>query len=193
MAIVEESTVSVYGIEPLYGPVPVLLSVADTVNVNEPPSVGVPVSVPVGSSDKPAGSAPTVIANVCGDVPPLAVIDCEYATPTVAAGNVGGVTTIIGGVTFNVYELEALNGPVPVVESVTVTVKLNGPPAVGVPVNAPVGLNVKPVGNAPAVTLNAYDAIPPLAPNVSLYGAATAASETLAGVMTIAGGSTTSV
>lgn len=42
--------------------------------------------------------------------------------------------------------------PVGVVESVTVTVKLNVPAAVGIPEIEPAALKVKPVGRLPEVT-----------------------------------------
>ena len=51
------------------------------------------------------------------------------------------------------YDCVAAYGPVPVLLSVAVTLKLNVPSAPGVPVMAPVpGLSVRPPGSAPAVT-----------------------------------------
>jgi hypothetical protein len=40
--------------------------------------------------------------------------------------------------------------------------------AVGVPLNTPAGDNVMPPGNVPALMLNVYGAVPPLAVNVRL-------------------------
>ena len=57
---------------------------------------------------------------------------------------------------------------VPVVLSVTVTVKLKVPSTVGVPESRPAPDKVRPVGSAPAVTENVYGALPPLAVNVWL-------------------------
>ncbi|CAJ0813027.1 hypothetical protein LMG18101_01761 [Ralstonia flaminis] len=50
--------------------------------------------------------------------------------------------------------LVAENGPVPVLLSVAVTVKLNVPPAVGVPERTPVpGFRVRPAGSAPEASV----------------------------------------
>ena len=53
---------------------PVELSVAVTVKLNVPAAVGVPDRTPAEVSVSPVGMAPTVTANVYGDVPPDAVI-----------------------------------------------------------------------------------------------------------------------
>jgi len=51
----------------------------------------------------------------------------------------------------------------PGVESVTLTVKENGPALVGVPVIAPVVvLSVRPPGNDPEAIANVYGAVPPV-------------------------------
>ena len=51
----------------------------------------------------------------------------------------------------------------PGVESVTLTVKENGPAEVGVPVMAPVVvLSVRPAGSAPVAMAKVYGAVPPL-------------------------------
>ena len=51
------------------------------------------------------------------------------------------------------YAWVAVYGPVPVLLSVAVMLKLKVPSALGVPVMAPVdGLSVRPPGSAPAVT-----------------------------------------
>jgi len=64
-------TVSVTGVVPLYGPAPVLESVAFTVMLKLPAAVGVPLSTPALESVIPLGSVLTVV-NVYGAVPPLA-------------------------------------------------------------------------------------------------------------------------
>jgi hypothetical protein len=51
----------------------------------------------------------------------------------------------------------------PGVESVTLTVKENGPAVVGVPVIAPVVvLSVSPAGSEPEAIANVYGAVPPV-------------------------------
>ena len=47
-------------------------STAWTVKVNVPGAVGVPVMVPAGVRERPAGSWPTVMDQVYGVVPPVA-------------------------------------------------------------------------------------------------------------------------
>ena len=54
-------------------------------------------------------------------------------------------------------------------ESVTVTVKLEVPTAVGLPVMAPVvSFSVSPAGRVPVVTVQLYGDVPPLAASVPL-------------------------
>ena len=61
-----------------------LASVAVTVNVYVPLPVGVPLIFPVaGSIVSPAGSAPSVIANVIGVFPPEILSGSEYGVPVV--------------------------------------------------------------------------------------------------------------
>lgn len=56
------------------------------------------------------------------------------------------------------------------VESVTSTVKLYVPDAVGVPEIAPLaGVILNPEGRDPALTLQLYGVVPPLAASVALY------------------------
>ena len=56
-----------------------------------------------------------------------------------------------------------------VVASVTFTVKLNVPEAVGVPEIAPLeAVKLNPPGNEPALMLQLYGVVPPLATNVAL-------------------------
>ena len=56
-----------------------------------------------------------------------------------------------------------------VVESVTFTVKLKVPDVVGVPEMAPLeAVKLSPAGNAPALMLQLYGVVPPLAARVAL-------------------------
>ena len=77
-------------------------SVALTVKLNSPAAVGVPLSNPAEESESPAGNAPTKIEYAYGDVPPLAEMVCEYATPIVAAASKAGAMVIVGGLTVSV-------------------------------------------------------------------------------------------
>ena len=54
-------------------------------------------------------------------------------------------------------------------ESVTLIVKLNVPAAVGVPEIVPVEDRVRPAGKAPALMLQLYGTVPPLAASVVEY------------------------
>ena len=58
----------------------------------------------------------------------------------------------MAALTVSVYALDPVNGPVPPVASVAVTVKLNEPVAVGVPLSVPFEAREIPEGKAPAVT-----------------------------------------
>jgi hypothetical protein len=53
-----------------------------------------------------------------------------------------------------------------VVESVTFTVKPNVPEEVGVPEIVPLEVKVRPAGNAPALMLQLYGVVPPLAAKI---------------------------
>ena len=56
-----------------------------------------------------------------------------------------------------------------IAESLTVTVKVDVPDVVGTPLICPVAVfKVSPVGKAPAVTLQVYGVVPPLACSVAL-------------------------
>ena len=73
------------------------------VKLNAPAVVGVPVIAPVmGFRFSPGGNEPAVIENVYGGVPPVAVSEEEYGTPTspvavphVRASGVGGVVMVM--------------------------------------------------------------------------------------------------
>ena len=60
--IIGAASTNEYALLPVYGTVPVELSVAVTVKLNVPPAVGVPESAPELLSVNPAGSAPAVTA-----------------------------------------------------------------------------------------------------------------------------------
>src|SRR3984957_12646503 len=75
----------------------VLLSVTVTVNANgvELAAVGVPLSVPLGSSVRPGGNVPAVTVQLSGKLPPVAMNVKPYGEPYVPAGGVcPGLTTI---------------------------------------------------------------------------------------------------
>jgi hypothetical protein len=58
-----------------------------------------------------------------------------------------------------------------VLESVTMAVKLNDPAVVGVPEIVPLAVaSVRPAGSVPALTLQLYGAVPPVAVKVREYG-----------------------
>jgi len=61
------------------------LSVSLTVKLEDPGAVGVPEMVPAARLS-PAGSAPPVIVQVYGGVPPFPLSDSEYPTPTMPTG-----------------------------------------------------------------------------------------------------------
>jgi hypothetical protein len=184
--IVGTAIISVYDKLPAYGPAPVLESVAVIVNVSDPPAAGVPLRTPALVSDMPAGSPLAV--NVYGDVPPLAVIVVDvYATPTVPGGSVDGDSVIMGAAMVSVYaRLPVYGAPVPVLESVAVTVTLNVPPAVGLPDSTPALVSVRPAGRPVAV--NVYGEVPPLAATaVEVYAAPTVPAVSADGVRLIVG------
>ena len=77
--------------------------------------------------------------------------------------------------------------PVAPTESVPVIVKLNVLTTVGAPLMAPVlALRLKPLGRAPAETLNLIVPVPPLALTVWLYGLLTVSLGRLAGLIAMA-------
>ena len=130
------------------------LSVTSTAKEYEPTVVGVPVMAPVefrlnpgGSAEEPKGDCVKEKTN--GGAPPLALICCEYGTPTVPLLNMG-VRNVIGVVTVTENVRVALD----CWASVTFMVKLNVLATETVPPTTPVeGLRDKPGGRAPAETL----------------------------------------
>ena len=71
-----------------------------------------------------------------------------------AAVRLAGATVIVGAATTSVNTpLVAVNGPVPVLLSVAVTVKLKEPPAVGAPDKVPLLASERPAGRLPELTV----------------------------------------
>jgi hypothetical protein len=139
-------TVNAYGIVAVTD----AASVTWTRNTAVPSVVGVPTMTPVsGFNDRPAGSDPEVTDQLYGIVPPVALISCEYATPTSPAGNEGVVIVREPlGFTFSVSGIDAVADAA----SVARTVKLAVPAVVGVPLITPVEApRVRPAGSEPDV------------------------------------------
>jgi hypothetical protein len=89
-------------IEYVREPVQLLPSVAVTVKLNVPVTVGVPDTTPPVDSVMPAGKAPAVTAYVTVPTPPVWDNVWLYATPAVPLGIVAGVTVIAGQAITNV-------------------------------------------------------------------------------------------
>src|SRR4051794_33475261 len=99
--------------------------------------------LPLGASDRPAGSDPAVVDHVYPPVPPLAAKVCWYATPTVPLGSDVVVTVNCGA---EILMLSALVAVAPEL-SFTCTVKLTGPGVLGLPLIVPFGVRDKPAGS----------------------------------------------
>ena len=100
-----------------------------------PAVVGTPEIVPVDAdSVRPAGSAPELMLQLYGVVPPVAPSILEYTTATCPAGIdvVVICTGVTAAVTVILKTFVAVCG-VGIVESVTIAVKLNVPDIDGVP------------------------------------------------------------
>ena len=126
-----------------------LASTAWTVKFDVPPAADVPESRPAAESVIPGGTVPVNRLNVNGGVPPATVSCCEYATPTVAFGSVGGVIEQPGvgvGVTVSIGVTVAVGVAVTVSAGVTVgvavTVSAGVTVAVGVAVTVNAGVTV---------------------------------------------------
>src|SRR5476649_1127252 len=63
---------------------------------DDPAVKGVPANTPAAVSVRPFGNTPLVTPKLYGAVPPLPVIVCAYATPTVPLGNVAGKSVMVG-------------------------------------------------------------------------------------------------
>jgi hypothetical protein len=105
-------TARLYALEVLH-PGPVVV----TVKPNTPVTVGVPTKVPPLDSDKPAGRAPAVTANV-GPVLPMAVKVKAYGAPNRPPGNVPAGGDNVQATTLNVKSCVA-GVPIPFVAVIT--------------------------------------------------------------------------
>src|SRR4029077_10471185 len=151
--------------------VPVLFaaSVPCTVNDAAPPAVGVPDSAPVDAARlNPAGNVPALTLQLYGVVPPLACSVVEYAVLAVPPGN--DVVVTVGGCAAAATATLKAFVPVLFAASVTCTVNDAVPAVVGVPEITPVdATRLNPAGSVPALTLQVYGVVPPLACSVVVY------------------------
>ena len=151
--------------------VPVLFAASVTCTVNDvvPAVVGVPEITPVAATRlNPAGSVPALTLQLYGVVPPLACSVAEYAVPAVPLGN--DVVVTVGGCAAAATAM--LNAFVPVLFAASVTCTVNDmvPAVVGVPEITPVAATrLNPAGSVPALTLQLYGVVPPLACSVAEY------------------------
>ena len=112
---------------------------------------GMPLMIPVDeNSVSPAGSAPLVIAQVAGEVPPDISKVALYGTLTMPAGS--AVVAMLGGPLMTTVNGCGLEVKPP--ESLALTVKLYPPVVVGVPLITPVeAFKVKPGGKLAKATV----------------------------------------
>lgn len=106
---------------------------------------------------------------VYGELPPVALNEVAYATPTVPAGTIRVVTLRLEPEEELPLETTMLKADCAVlfVASVTSMVGFDVPDWLGVPLTTPVEeLRESPAGRDPALTFQAYGEVPPLAPNV---------------------------
>ena len=138
------------------------LSTARSVKLNEPTTVGVPLSVPpLGSSLIPSGSAPPVNDHVYGGVPPAARSCCEYGCSNQGVGQRVRLYThgsidsdgicLRGACAGNVRRLKG--------EGI-------GPRSRAVPRIAPAESSVRPGGSEPELRDHGYGGEPPVAVSV---------------------------
>jgi len=145
--------------------VPVLPAASFTCAVNDavPAVVGVPLICPVELlSVSPACKEPALIDQLYGVVPPLACSVVEYPVPAVPPGSDAVLT--VGGCAAAATAM--LNAFVPVLfaASFTLTVNEAVPAVVGVPETTPVDVTrLNPAGSVPALILQLYGVVPPLA------------------------------
>jgi hypothetical protein len=144
----------------------VLESVTCTVKLNGPTAVGVPEIKPAAESPRPGGKDPENSDHVYGVVPPAAERLWLYDTDCVACGR--DVVVIASGVA-TVMLSGALAVCFGVLESVTCTVKLNGPAAVGVPEIKPAVERPRPGGKDPENSAHVYGVVPPAAERLWPY------------------------
>jgi hypothetical protein len=134
----------------------VLESVTVIEGVLVPVAVGVPEIAPEELMLRPAGSP--VADQVYGVVPPLALIEAEYAAPVKPPGN-DAVAIDKPAPTVMESALVVTLRWLGVLESVTVIEGVLVPAAVGVPEIAPAELILRPAGSPAAVQV--YGAVPP--------------------------------
>jgi hypothetical protein len=127
--------------------------------------VAVPVIAPVEAFRlRPVGSAPAVMDQVYGVLPPVAVNVDEYATPTVASGGVCAGIESWPDCPPTVMLVAKLAVCAGFEESETCNVNAEFPFAVGVPVIAPVdALSERPAGRLPVEIDQVYGRMPPVA------------------------------
>src|SRR4029077_703859 len=151
--------------------VPVLFAASVTCIVHDavPAVVGVPEITPVDATRlNPAGSVPALTLQVYGVVPPLACSVVVYALPAAPPGN--DVVVTVGGCAAAATAILKAFAPVLFAASVTCTVNDTVPAAVGVPEITPVdATRLNPAGSVPALTLQVYGVVPPLACSVVEY------------------------
>lgn len=139
-------------------------SVAVTVKLVVPATVGVPSITPVPLCKvSPGGSVPVVTLQPTGAVPPL---DCNVALYPLLIATAGKVVVMIvncGGAITMLNAFVAVNAGV--LASATCTVKFAVPTAVGVPEITP-PLSASPAGKDPALILHVNGDIPPVAVRV---------------------------
>ena len=133
-----------------------LASVTFTVTVVLPATVGVPLTTQP-DNDSPAGRDPVIVQEY-GAVPPAAVMEALYATPTVPLGRT--FARLKGELTL----IETAAVAVAPRLSFTCTVNAKVPLAVGVPEITPELAEIpRPGGNDPAAMLHEYGVEPPAA------------------------------
>src|SRR4029077_11302824 len=138
-------------------------------NDTVPAVVGVPEITPVDATRlNPAGNVPALTLQLYGVVPPLACSIVEYAVPAVPPGN--DVLVTVGGCAAAATAILKAFVPVLFAASFTCTVNDAVPAVVGVPEITPVdATRLNPAGNVPALTLQLYGVVPPLACSVVEY------------------------
>jgi hypothetical protein len=137
-------------------------SVTCNVNRYSPGAAGAPEIWPVEEfSANPAGKLPLVTLKTYGDIPPLMLTVALTLECACIAGRL--VVVIFSGATIST-EVEPVALCCDALESLACIVNGKVPAAAGVPLIAPVdAFKLNPAGSEPAVTLNVYGAVPPLA------------------------------
>ncbi len=143
-----------------------LLSVAVTVSMAVPATVGVPVITQPAPRVSPAGSVPAVMVQLYGELPPATPIMPVYGTPTVPLGGEDSDRPEAAA------ETVMLSGPVMdstgLLASVALTITTDVPAVVGVPLTTQLADNARPAGNAPPTSRQLYGAVPPDTPTMAL-------------------------